>query len=217
MIRVLLVDDQALVRAGLRALIDACATLQVVGEAGNGRQALSVGRELRPDVYLMDLKMPVMSGVEATLAIRADPVLKNVPVLVLTTFDDEDEILEVVRAGATGYLLKDIEPGELRRAIHAAARGDAVLAPAVARLLMEQVAQSAGPHERDPRIDALTVRELEVLTEIGTGSSNDEIGRALFISPQTARTYVGRLLSKLQARDRAQLIVLAHRWGLVGR
>ena len=127
MIRVLLVDDQALVRAGLRALIDACATLQVVGEAGNGRH--SAGRELRPDVYLMDLKMPVMSGIEATVAIRADPVLKNIPVLVLTTFDDQDEILEVVRAGATGYLLKDIEPGELRRAIHAAARGDVVWHP----------------------------------------------------------------------------------------
>jgi DNA-binding NarL/FixJ family response regulator len=214
-IRVLLVDDQALVRAGLRALLEKTDDLEIVGEASHGRQALQSGRALRPDVFLMDLRMPVMDGIETTRAIRADPTLSSSAVLVLTTFDDEEDVLEAIRAGATGYLLKDSEAEDLRHAVRAAARGDAILAPSVARQVMQRVSQLPGPRQRDPRLERLSEREIEVLTEVGKGSSNDEIGRALFLSPETARTYVSRLLGKLDARDRAQLVVIAYRAGLV--
>ncbi|MGF1661330.1 MAG: response regulator [Kineosporiaceae bacterium] len=214
-IRVLLVDDQSLVREGLRALLDAADDIEVVGEAADGRRALAAGRELRPDVVLMDLRMPGMSGIDAILAMRADPQLRTTPALVLTTFDDEADVTGAVRAGATGYLLKDTDSDDLRRAVRAAARGDASLAPSVARRMMDRVARLPDRHDADPRLRRLTQRELEVLAEVGRGLSNEEIGRALFLSPETARTYVSRLLGKLGARDRSQLVVLAHRWGLV--
>jgi DNA-binding NarL/FixJ family response regulator len=211
---VLIVDDQALVRAGLRSLLEHTEDIEVVGEAPHGRAALDLGRRLRPDVFLMDLKMPVLDGIEATRAIRADPGLKNKAVLILTTFDDDQDVIEAIRSGATGYLLKDTEPEDLRRAIRTAVRGDATLAPSVARRLMDRVAKAATARVADPRLGELTDLELEVLTEVGRGLSNEEIGRVLFISPETARTYVSRLLGKLGARDRAQLVVLAHRAGL---
>lgn len=212
--RVLLVDDQSLVRAGLRALMESSGDIEVVGEAGHGHEALALGRRLRPDVFLMDLRMPRMDGIEATRAIRADPTLHETAVLVLTTFDDSEDVSEAIRAGATGYLLKDIDSEQLRSAVRAAARGEATLAPTVARQVMDRVGRLPSSRTRDPRLDSLTERELEVLAEVGRGLSNEEIGKALFISPETARTYVSRLLGKLDARDRSQLVVLAHRAGL---
>jgi DNA-binding NarL/FixJ family response regulator len=212
--RVLLVDDQSLVRAGLRALMESSDDIEVVGEAGHGHEALALGRRLRPDVFLMDLRMPRMDGIEATRAIRADPTLRETAVLVLTTFDDNEDVSEAIRAGATGYLLKDIDSEQLRSAVRAAARGEATLAPTVARQVMDRVGRLPSSRTRDPRLDSLTERELEVLAEVGKGLSNEEIGKALFISPETARTYVSRLLGKLSARDRSQLVVLAHRAGL---
>jgi DNA-binding NarL/FixJ family response regulator len=212
--RVLLVDDQSLVRAGLRALMESSDDIEVVGEAGNGHEALALGRRLRPDVFLMDLRMPRMDGIEATRAIRADPTLRETAVLVLTTFDDNEDVSEAIRAGATGYLLKDIDSEQLRSAVRAAARGEATLAPTVARQVMDRVGRLPSSRTRDPRLNSLTERELEVLAEVGKGLSNEEIGKALFISPETARTYVSRLLGKLSARDRSQLVVLAHRAGL---
>ncbi len=212
--RVVLVDDQSLLRAGLRALLDATDDIEVVGEASHGLEALEVGRRCRPDVFLMDLRMPRMDGVAAIRAVRSDPLLKDTAVLVLTTFDEADDVTDAIRAGATGYLLKDIGSDQLRAAIRAAARGEATLAPSVARQMMDRMARMASRRHRDRRLERLTERELEVLAEIGKGLSNEEIGKTLFISPETARTYVSRLLGKLGVRDRAQLVVLAHRAGL---
>lgn len=212
--RVVLVDDQSLLRAGLRALLDATDDIEVVGEASHGLEALEVGRRCRPDVFLMDLRMPRMDGVAAIRAVRSDPLLKDTAVLVLTTFDEADDVTDAIRAGATGYLLKDIGSDQLRAAIRAAARGEATLAPSVARQIMDRMARMASRRHRDRRLERLTERELEVLAEIGKGLSNEEIGKTLFISPETARTYVSRLLGKLGVRDRAQLVVLAHRAGL---
>lgn len=215
MIRVLLVDDQGLLRAGLRAILESAEDIEVVGEAGNGRTALSLGRELRPSVFLMDLQMPQMSGHEAIRAIRADPLLAKTPVLVLTTFDDDDDVVEALAAGADGYLLKDLDAEDLRRAVRNAVDGRAEMAPGVLRQLMSRIARLPTRRSRDEALAGLTERELEILTHIGLGLTNEEIGRALFLSPETARTYVSRLLTKLGARDRAQLVVLAHRAGLV--
>ncbi|WP_181311174.1 response regulator [Nocardioides campestrisoli] len=212
---VLLVDDQRLLRAGLRAILEATDDLEVVGEADNGRQALELGRRLRPDVVLMDLQMPVMDGHEAIRAMRADPVLGRTPVLVLTTFDDDDDVVEAIAAGADGYLLKDLDAEDLRRAVHHAAAGRAEMDPGVLRQMMDRIARMPTLRQRDQELDGLTERELQILTHVGRGLTNDEIGKALFLSPETARTYVSRLLTRLGARDRAQLIVLAHRAGLV--
>jgi DNA-binding NarL/FixJ family response regulator len=214
-IRLLIVDDQELVRAGLRALVENTDDITVVGEANHGREALAQGRALRPDLFLMDLKMPIMDGIAATAAIRADPTLRETPVLILTTFDDQDDVLDAVRAGATGYLLKDIDADALRSAVRTAAAGESPVTPSVARQMMAQLARIPSRRTRDQELAGLTDREREILAHVGRGLSNEEIGRALFLSPDTARTYVSRLLTKLAARDRAQLVVLAHRAGLV--
>ncbi|MFW3168821.1 response regulator [Geodermatophilus sp. CPCC 206100] len=213
-IRIVLVDDQEIVRTGLRALAEHDGDITVVGEAGTGRAGLSRVREVRPDVVLMDVRMPEMDGLEATRAIVTDPGLDGVRVLVLTTFEEDQHVFEAIRSGASGYLLKDISPVQLRHAIRVVAAGEALLAPSVTRTVMRSLARSR-PAVDDAAIQQLTEREREVLTQVGRGLSNEEIARALSLSPATARTYVSRLLTKLQARDRARLVVLAYETGLV--
>ncbi len=214
MTSVLVVDDQDLVRAGIRTLLAADQQLTVVGEAADGRTAIRLARQFQPDVVLMDIRMPVLDGLAATAAIRADSTLAATRVLILTTFDDDADIIEAVRLGAAGYLLKDTPSDELRRAVHTAAAGGNLLSPTVTRRVMERLAAVPKPPRPDPRLDVLTERERAVLTRVGLGETNDEIGRALFISPATARTYVSRLLAKLDARDRTALAVIAHRANL---
>ncbi|HET9422674.1 MAG TPA: response regulator transcription factor [Nocardioides sp.] len=214
MINVLVVDDQLLVRAGLRSLVEHADDLAVVGEAANGREALKIARQHRPDLILMDLQMPVLSGVEAIAAVRADPLLRDTPVLVLTTFDDDRDVVDAIQAGASGYLLKDVGADELRTAIRTAVEGGAPVAPVVAKRMMGQISRMPSRKIREETLGDLTSRELEILELVGRGLSNAEIGAELYLSPETARTYVSRLLAKLDARDRSQLVVLAHRAGL---
>ena len=214
MIRVVLVDDQHLVRAGLRALLERADDIAVVGVAADGAAGLALVRRERPDVVLMDIRMPGTDGLAATRAIVTDPRLAGVHVVVLTTFDTDENVFEAVRAGAAGFLLKDTSPDELRRAVRLVAAGDAMLSPAVTRRVMQSAA-AGRPALATERLARLTEREREVLAEIGAGRSNDEIGRRLLISPATARTHVSRLLTKLGARDRAQLVVMAYETGLV--
>ncbi|MFD6134666.1 response regulator [Isoptericola sp. NPDC056618] len=214
MIRVVLVDDQELVRAGLRPLAELDGDITVVGEAADGRAGLARVRELRPDVVLMDVRMPGLDGIEATRAIVADPELRAVRVLVLTTFDEDEHVVEAIRAGAAGYLLKDVSPGDLRAAIRTVAAGDSLLSPAVTAAAMRAVADAPRRLD-DAAVAGLTEREREVLTLVGRGLTNDEIARDLYLSPATARTYVSRLLTRLDARDRAALVVLAYETGLV--
>jgi DNA-binding NarL/FixJ family response regulator len=212
-LRVVLVDDQHLVRAGLRALLERAPDITVVGEAGDGAVGLAVVRTERPDVVLMDVRMPGTDGLEAARRVLADPALAGVRVVMLTTFDDDEYLFEAIRAGAAGFLLKDIAPDALREAVRTVARGDALLAPAVTRRVLAAVAQA--PAADPGRLDGLTGREREVLAQVGAGRSNAEVGAALHISPDTARTYVSRLLAKLGARDRSQLVVIAYESGLV--
>jgi len=214
-IRVVLVDDQEVVRTGLRTLTENDGDISVVAEAGTGQAAVDLARELRPDVVLMDIRMPQMDGLEATRRIVADPDLAAVKVLVLTTFDEDELVVEAIRAGAAGYLLKDVSPGDLRHAIRVVAAGDPLLAPAAMRAVMRSIIASRQTTVDDSALRTLTDREREVLALVGRGLSNDEIARELYISPATARTYVSRLLTKLDARDRARLIVLAYETGLV--
>ncbi|MFC7876561.1 response regulator [Isoptericola sp. NPDC057391] len=214
MIRIVLVDDQELVRAGLRPLAELDGDIAVVGEAADGRSGLARVRELRPDVVLMDVRMPGLDGIEATRAVVADPALRDVRVLVLTTFDEDEHVVEAIRAGASGYLLKDVSPGDLRAAIRTVAAGDSLLAPAVTAAAMRAVADAPRRLD-DDAVAGLTEREREVLTRVGRGLTNDEIARDLYLSPATARTYVSRLLTRLDARDRAALVVLAYETGLV--
>jgi DNA-binding NarL/FixJ family response regulator len=215
-LRVVLADDQVMIRSGLRALLAAEPDLEVVAEASDGQQALAAVRAEHPDVVVMDIRMPVLDGLEATRAIAADPELSGVRVLVLTTYDEDALVFEAIRAGAAGYLLKDAEPTELLRGIRIAAAGDALLAPRAARRLVAAFASTPAP--KGPAagaLELLTDREREVVALVGRGLSNDEIAEWLVISPATARTHVSRAMVKLNARDRAQLVVFAYESGLV--
>jgi DNA-binding NarL/FixJ family response regulator len=214
-IRVVLVDDQEVVRTGLRALAERDGDITVVGEAGTGRAGLSRVRELHPEVVLMDIRMPEVDGLQATREIVADPRLDDVRVLVLTTFDEDELVFEAIRAGAAGYLLKDVSPTDLRSAIRVVAAGESLLSPAVTRTVLRSLAERLQATVDDTPLQVLTEREREVLALVGRGLSNEEIARELFLSPATARTYVSRLLTKLGARDRARLVVLAYETGLV--
>jgi DNA-binding NarL/FixJ family response regulator len=214
-IRVVLVDDQVLVRAGLRALLDSEDGIEVVGEAGDGAEAESLARELVPDVMLMDIRMPGVDGLEATRRIAAEPRLSDVRIVILTTFDLDEYVFEGLRSGASGFLVKDTEPADLLRAVRAVAAGDALLSPRATRRLVEEYASRAKPADRSPRLDLLTEREREVMAQVAAGLSNDEIATALYISPTTAKTHVSRTMVKLGARDRAQLVVFAYETGLV--
>jgi DNA-binding NarL/FixJ family response regulator len=214
MTTVVLIDDQALVRAGLRTLLERDPDINVVGEADNGRSGIALVEKTRPDVVLMDIRMPVMDGIEATLQIVQRADFSRTRVIVLTTFDEDEHIYAAIRAGAAGYLLKDSSPEELRHAVHVVANGDALLSPAVTRRVMHHLATTS-LKVKPQTLSELTEREREVLYHIGLGKSNDELAEQLVISPATARTYVSRLLAKLHARDRAQLVVIAYESGLV--
>jgi DNA-binding NarL/FixJ family response regulator len=220
MIRAAIADDQPLARAGLRAMLVLAGDLTVVGEATNGAEAVQLARSERPDVLLMDVRMPVMDGIEATRRIAADPDLRAVRVIILTTFDLDEHVYGALRAGASGFILKDIPPEQLFDAVRVVAAGEALLAPTVTRRLIEDFARGevgTGPERsaRQAELRVLTDREREVLTLIGRGLSNQEISARLYISEATTKTYVSRLLTKLPVRDRAQLVVLAYESGLV--
>jgi len=215
-IRVVLADDQVLVRAGFRSLLDAEDGIEVVGEADNGAAALAVVRETHPDVVLMDIRMPVLDGLEATRQISADEALAEVKVLILTTFEADEFVFEALRAGASGFLVKYTDPVDLLRAVRIVAAGDSLLSPSVTRRLIAQfTSQPVRPATSPAALSALTEREREVTTLVALGSTNDEIAAELFISTATARTHVSRAMIKLHARDRAQLVVMAYQSGLV--
>ncbi len=214
-VRVLLADDQTLVRAGFRTILDGEEDIEVVGEAGDGLRAVELARELRPDVVLMDIRMPEPDGLEATRRIVGDERLDRVRVVILTTFDVDDYVYGALRAGASGFLLKDTEPMELLHAVRVVARGDALIAPAVTRRLIAEFAGRAKRPDPSPRLNALTEREREVMALVGAGLSNDEIARRLVLSPATAKTHVSRVMTKLGARDRAQLVILAYESGMI--
>jgi DNA-binding NarL/FixJ family response regulator len=215
MIRVVLADDQLLVRAGFQALLDAQDDIEVVGEAGDGGEALAVTRRTQPDVVLMDIRMPGVDGLEATRSIGDDPALDAVRVVILTTFELDEYVFEALRSGASGFLVKDTEPVELLRAVRAVAAGDALLSPSVTRRLIEAFAAVPTEPTYTADLDLLTNREREVMALVATGLTNDEIGERLFVSTATAKTHVNRAMTKLGARDRAQLVVFAYESGLV--
>jgi DNA-binding NarL/FixJ family response regulator len=214
-VRVVVADDQALVRAGFAALLDAQEGIEVVGQANDGAQAVALAHELVPDVVLMDIRMPVVDGLEATRRIVAEPALERVRVVVLTTFELDEYVFEALRSGATGFLVKHTEPAELVRAVRVAAAGEAMLSPGVTRRLVAEYAHRARRAPDSDKLDQLTGREREVMALVAEGLTNDEIARRLFLSPATARTHVSRILTKLGARDRSQLVVLAYESGLV--
>lgn len=222
MIKVLLADDQALVRAGFRALLNAEPDIEVVAEARDGLEAVRLAGQTRPDVVLMDIRMPGVDGLEATRRIAADPELGATRVVILTTFELDEYVFEALRTGASGFLVKDTEPVELLRGVRAVAAGDALLSPSVTRRVISEFAAPGGrgrpalpPEEAERRLEHLTEREREVMVLVGEGLSNDEIAARLVISPATAKTHVSRAMVKLGARDRAQLVVHAYEAGLI--
>ncbi len=215
MIRVLLADDQALVRAGFRALLDAQSDIEVVGEAGDGEEAVRLASRERPDVVLMDIRMPVLDGLAATRQIIEDPRLADIRIVILTTFELDEYVFDAIRNGASGFLVKDTEPADLLRGVREVAAGDALLSPGVTRRLIAEFAAKAKKPRATARLDALTDREREVMALAAEGLSNDEIAARLVVSPATAKTHVSRAMVKLHARDRAQLVVIAYETGLV--
>ena len=215
-IRVLVADDQALVRGSFRILVDTAPDLASVGEAAGGAEAVELARRCKPDIVLMDIRMPGMDGIEATRQITSDPGTSGVRVLILTTFDLDEYVFAALRAGASGFLLKDTPPADLLAAIRVVAGGDALLAPGVTRRLIAEFTRRSDPRHRPAAVlEATTEREREVLTLVGLGLSNTEIASQLHVSLSTAKTHVGRLLMKLDARDRAQLVIAAYDTGLV--
>jgi DNA-binding NarL/FixJ family response regulator len=215
-IGVLIADDQDLVRIGLRALIDAEDDMRVVGEVADGLAAVALARETRPEIILMDVRMPGIDGIEATRRLAADPTMSATRVIVLTTFELDEYVFDALRHGASGFLTKDTKPGELLRAIRLVAAGEALLSPSVTRRVVREFA-SRPPRARKPhpQLDTLTDREKEIVGLVGEGLSNDDIAERLVVSPATARTHVSRAMVKLGARDRAQLVVFAYQSGLV--
>jgi DNA-binding NarL/FixJ family response regulator len=215
MIRVLLADDQALVRGGFRALLDARSDIEVVGEAADGSAAVALARSLRPDVVLMDIRMPGLDGLEATRQIARDPGLSGTRIVILTTFELDEYLFDALRFGASGFLVKDTEPADLVKAVRIVAAGDGLLSPRLTRRLIAEFAARAKQRKPASELDVLTERERQVLALVADGLSNDEIAGQLVMSPATARTHVSRAMTKLGARDRTQLAVLAYETGLV--
>lgn len=213
MIRVLLADDQALVRAGFRVLLQSADDLTVTGEAATGEEAVRLARDTRPDVVLMEIRMPVLDGLEATRRIVGDPDLATVRVLILTTFEEDAYLFEALRAGASGFVVKDIEPAELLRAVRIVAAGEALLSPEATRRLIAEFA--AIPERRVSASAMADLTEREVVALVASGRSNEEIADELVVSPATVKTHVGRAMAKLDAHDRAQLVVIAYETGLV--
>jgi DNA-binding NarL/FixJ family response regulator len=216
-IRVLLADDQTLIRAGFRVLVDSAPDLEVVGEATTGRKAVEMAARTRADVILMDIRMPDLDGIEATRLITADEDLAGVRVLILTTFELDENVLRALRAGASGFLSKSVEPADLQEAIRVVARGEALLSPHAVRTLITRFLQQPGPGPMPApdRLAALTDREREMTALVAGGLSNDEIAERLYVSPLTVKTHINRAMMKLGARDRAQLVVIAYQSGLV--
>ncbi|WP_258725623.1 response regulator [Cellulomonas sp. NS3] len=218
MIRVLLVDDQPLLRSAFRALLDLEDDLEVVAEAGDGAQAVALAREHLPDVALVDIQMPGVDGIEATRRIAADPALAGVHVVILTSYGFDEYVLDALRAGAAGFLVKDVVPEDLLHAVRVAARGDALLAPAITRRLIDRYVRGPAPGRASAgaaALTSLTEREREAVALVAHGLSNDEVAAHMVISPLTAKTHVNRAMTKLHARDRGQLVVLAYESGLV--
>jgi DNA-binding NarL/FixJ family response regulator len=216
MIRVLLADDQDVIRLGLRVLVETEDDMEVAGDAADGLRAVELTREVRPDIVLMDIRMPGIDGIEATRRIAADPSLASTRVIVLTTFEIDEYVFDALRAGASGFLLKDSKPAEVVRAMRLVAAGDSLLSPSVTRRVIREFAvrpsRTVRPH---PRLASLTDREREAVVLVAEGLSNDEVAARMVISPETARTHVSRAIAKLGARDRAQLVVFAYQSGLL--
>ncbi|WP_017588345.1 response regulator [Nocardiopsis ganjiahuensis] len=215
MIRVLLVDDQPLIRSGFRALLDAEDGVEVVAEAADGGEGLAMAREHRPDVALVDIRMPVMDGIETTRRIAADPVLAAVHVVILTNYGLDEYVFDALRAGAAGFLVKDVQPEDFLHAVRVAARGDALLAPSITRKLIDRYVSQPLVTGADAGLEGLTNREREAVALVARGLSNDQLAERMVISPLTAKTHVNRAMIKLHARDRAQLVILAYESGLV--
>ncbi|MFE7718780.1 response regulator [Nocardia rhizosphaerihabitans] len=215
MIRVLLVDDQPLIRSGFRALLDIEDDIDVVAEAADGHEGVELARQHLPDIALIDIQMPIVDGIEATRRIAADPALAAVHVVILTNYGLDEYVFDTLRAGAAGFLVKDIEPEDFLHAIRVAARGDALLAPSITRRLITRYVTQPRTRPPGPGLDELTTREREAVALAAQGLSNDDIAAHLVISPHTAKTHINRAMTKLHARDRAQLVVFAYESGLV--